>query len=358
MILAGGVILVQSLHAVLLPRMSRIIFGNPVPGICAATLCILLPVFSWMPYWDAVYTATALMLFCIVSERIFASNMPFGTAFLCPTAAGLLALANPATLLASITWILFLLNRHGWPWRRALRLYAQAGIVLLLVLLPWLLRNYARFGSFTLRTNLGMTLYASNNDCATASMFSELATGCYMAHHPYGSVAEARLLKDSGEPAYDRNRIAATLAWARTHPRRFAALTAKRMVGFWFPSADYGIFGFAIGLVTLLSIPGFVLMERSAHWKFIAAVFLIYPCLYYVVVSDYRYRYPILWLSLLPAGYAMSRALSWIRQCAPVDHLRWAVTQLRARACCLQWLPRIRSSSAWSRLPSAGAGRR
>jgi hypothetical protein len=33
---------------------------------------------------------------------------------------------------------------------------------------------------------------------------------------------------------------------------------------------------------------------------------MIYPLMYYIVVSDLRYRTPVLWLSLLPAGYFLS----------------------------------------------------
>ena len=44
--------------------------------------------------------------------------------------------------------------------------------------------------------------------------------------------------------------------------------------------------------------------------------------MYYVVVSDMRYRYPILWLSLLPAGYflreiAEGRIFSFYRSSSP-----------------------------------------
>src|SRR5437016_7358675 len=46
MILAAGLILVQGLHASLLPRLSRIVYDDPTPGVYAAVLCILLPVFS------------------------------------------------------------------------------------------------------------------------------------------------------------------------------------------------------------------------------------------------------------------------------------------------------------------------
>ncbi len=36
---------------------------------------------------------------------------------------------------------------------------------------------------------------------------------------------------------------------------------------------------------------------------FVAGVLLVFPLTYCAVVSDVRYRYPILWLTLLPAGY-------------------------------------------------------
>jgi hypothetical protein len=309
MILAAGVILVQGLHASLLPRMSNLLFGNQAPGICAAAVCILLPVISWMPYWDAIYSATGLMLLCLSSEWMVASSLTWLAAVICPIFAGLLALMNPATLMVSACWMLFLPFRHNWSWRRARKFCMYAAVVLLQVLLPWSVRNYERLGAWTLRTNLGMTLYASNNDCASPSMIGELTNGCFMTHHPYGNVAEARLLKDLGEPAYDRNRVAATLLWVRTHPWRFISLTAQRMAEFWFPDLTYGFSGLSIALVTLLSIPGLVLMGQSLQRRFIAAVFLVYPCLYYVVVSDYRYRYPVLWLSLLPAGHAISFAV-------------------------------------------------
>jgi len=39
---------------------------------------------------------------------------------------------------------------------------------------------------------------------------------------------------------------------------------------------------------------------------FLVAVSTIYPLLFYVVVSDERYRYPLLWVSLLCVGYFLS----------------------------------------------------
>ena len=36
---------------------------------------------------------------------------------------------------------------------------------------------------------------------------------------------------------------------------------------------------------------------------------LSYPFVYYFVVTGVRYRYPVLWLSLLPVGYLAQRAM-------------------------------------------------
>ena len=94
--------------------------------------------------------------------------------------------------------------------------------------------------------------------------------------------------------------------WALAHPGRFWRLTAERFRNFWFPPlGDHAFMTCAIWLATALSIPGIFLMlkHRLPVVVFVATVQLIYPLMYYVVVSDVRYRYPVLWLSLLPAGY-------------------------------------------------------
>ena len=98
-VMAAGVILMQGLQACLLPRLSQIFYGDPKPGICAAILCILLPVYSWMPYWDAMYTAAGLMLFCLASQRWVERGWPwYRLGAVCGLCAGVLALANPASL--------------------------------------------------------------------------------------------------------------------------------------------------------------------------------------------------------------------------------------------------------------------
>lgn len=114
------------------------------------------------------------------------------------------------------------------------------------------------------------------------------------------------LVRQMGEVQYNRSRLAIARRWIESHPARFLQLTRERIVTYWFPPREYGIW-----LVTILSAPGLIAMavwRRSSFW-FVLAVHGCYPLLYYAVETSSRYRYPILWLTLIPAGYAIELAV-------------------------------------------------
>lgn len=72
-----------------------------------------------------------------------------------------------------------------------------------------------------------------------------------------------------------------------------------------------------MGILTLLAFPGVVLMRRRSRvgsWLF-AATLAIYPLIHYIIQIEDRYRYPILWATLLPAAYAL---LKWTEKPGPV----------------------------------------
>lgn len=162
-----------------------------------------------------------------------------------------------------------------------------------------------------MKDNFGMTLDASNNDCARPSLIESLREGCYQSHHPAWSRDEVQLLIRLGEVPYDALRTSTALRWIRANPRRFLELTRHRVADFWFPRAEGGIYAYTVWFLSLATAPGlFFLWRRRTGFALPAlAVLAAYPLLYYVVVSDVRYRYPILWLSLLPAGYLLSRLI-------------------------------------------------
>ncbi len=306
-VLAANLI-ANALAAALLPQVSAELWGTTAPGIAAGVLSIAASQF--IAGWDANFTQLGLILFFLAAPRLVQTrgNVPWrGT--LAGAALGVLFLMNQVVLLVALPWIAFLLLTRRFQLREVFRFLIPFALALLLVNLPWIMRNCRTWGEFVTRTNLGIALYTSNNDCAEPSLAQELHSGCFVAMHPESNAVEAALLKSMGEPAYDRLRRHQALAWMRSHPRRLLHLALVRVTQFWFPvptpphRATY-----LIWIITLLSIPGFLLMlsRRLPVTAVFGAIFLLYPLLYYVVVSEERYRLPILWLSCLAAGYLLT----------------------------------------------------
>ncbi len=326
--------LANAFTASLLPRLSQTILGDCVPGVFAGIFW--LAAMQSIPGWDTNLSVLGILVFCLITHPTgMAGRFPLRAAILGGVLAGILFLLNPSVILIIVPWIAFLWWSAGNFKLRSLR----EPLILLgiwgLFWFGWSLRNYVELGAFVVRTNLGMTLYASNNDCAGSTLIRDEFNNCYQSHHPNASVDEARILASMGEVRYDRARVADTKAWVLSHPMRFASLTLDRFVEFWFPAADWipptkkfqNAFSiphyaqkwsrqqmriaYGVWAITALSIPGFILlaMRRQGVVLYFLVVLSIYPLMYYVVVADVRYRYPVLWISLLAAGYFVTELL-------------------------------------------------
>lgn len=324
-----GSIIANAVTAILFPRVAKLFFNDELPGVAASLLWVtMMPCF---PGWDTSYTATGVLLFCLLTGGINVGGWrAFRKASWAGVVAGLLFLLNPSVLLVLAPWMAYTVwcaQESRASTVRALTI-ALGGLAVSVCL--WCTRNYLVLGAFTTRTNLGPTLYASNNDCATPSLVSEEFSGCYQEHHPNTNPAEAQAVKRFGEVRYDRLKTDEVERWIASHKHRFLRLSLSRAAAFWFPTIEttpanlakqlpdrrgsevvqswidqQNLAAYSIRIATILSIAGFVLMVRNREpvvW-FVAAAFVTYPILYYVVVSDMRYRYPILWLTLLSAGY-------------------------------------------------------
>jgi hypothetical protein len=297
-------IVADALTAAWLPRISWLFYGSLKPGIVAA--CLWLLQMQLMPGWDTSFTLALLVLFCLFTATTIGKDHAIRDAFLAGLIAAALFLFNPSSLLVFGPWIGYLLIFRVASMKRTLSYLGVVVLIFGMAGFAWALRNHRALGAFTIRTNLGMTLYASNNDCAMPSLFDDIRNGCYGSHHPAGSYSEALIQWRMGEVAYDHMRTRDTEKWARTHPRRFAWLTAMRIRDFWFPPLEGNLFiNSMVWATTILSLPGLMLMakRRQRVLLYLFSVQLIYPLMYYIVVSGDRYRYPELWLSLLPAGY-------------------------------------------------------
>ena len=295
--------LTQALHNALLPAVSKLFFNDRRPGLCAALLALPPPVYSYVPVWEGIYCAAGLILFCLYSERQVGRGGAPGL-FLTGVAMGLLALLNPVSVLVAGPWLLFLLWKAAPRIRARVCLLAAAGA--LIALLPWTVRNYRQFHAwFFVRDNLGIELFVSNNDTARPTLDANLGHAL-LALHPTGSESEAAAVRDLGEFRYNQSRLRAALEWIRSHRDRFRALTLARIRLFWFPDpGDDAWHAWIVSIVTAASVLGLALLaiRRRAVAIFAAVVFAVFPLVYYVTQANARYRTPILWLSLLLAGY-------------------------------------------------------
>jgi hypothetical protein len=264
-----------------------------------------------MPAWDTSFTVAGLLLFCLFTASSLGTGKGFASASLAGGIAGILFLLNPSSLLVFLPWIAHLMIRRGVTLRQTAILFAT----LCLIISIWVGRNYFQLGTFVVRTGMGIALYASNDDCAEASLIDDESTNCYQSNHPNVSLREAQLLRTLGEVEYDRKRAADAKLWIRTHQSRFWMLTFERFRQFWLPPLYNHRFKIrVVWVATVLSVPGLLLMTyRRVHvtW-FMLTVLFIYPLMYYVNVSDVRYRYPVYWLSLLPAGYFIQQCYAFV----------------------------------------------
>ena len=229
-----GCIVTNALTAAWLPRVSWLFYSDIRPGIVASIFWLLS--LELMPGWDVSYTTALLLFFCLFTAATVRNNKRLENAIIAGVLGGALFLFNPASTLVFVGWIAYLFIWDEAPARQRVMYCGAALSISGLIAFGWMLRNDIVLGSFVSRTNFGETFYTSNNDCAQPNLIDDVYNGCYSEYHPTGSLKEAKILLRMGEVKYDRMRTDDTMAWIRSHPARFAQLTAARVFYFWLPS--------------------------------------------------------------------------------------------------------------------------
>lgn len=298
--------LVHGLHTALLILLSRRILQDPQPGIWAAVLAGVFPIVRFLPAWEAILAAVGLIMFCLFSFR-WVHECPGGANkfALLGVMAGILVLLHPVAALVAVVWISLLLRDNWRALRKPFVLAGCFGLMLFATPLPWTIRNRVVLGTPAIKIGFWGNLEVSNNDCASSNFVMNFRSGCQDRHNPQIIRADADIYAAMGEVKSEAHKKGIVIAWIKENPAVFLRLTGKRILEFWLPNLAEGPYAVTISLITILSGAGFVLMvrKRVPFLRFAFYTSLIYPLPYYLVVSDSRYRIPILWISLLSAGY-------------------------------------------------------
>jgi hypothetical protein len=310
----------------LLPSLAAAAKLPPGVGLTAAIFGALIPVHYWIEVrgnhvaWGAAFIVIQALLF----SRIWSCRGRFCPSKSCAClgiASGIGALVNPTVALVLMVWLVATLIAAGVS-RAVVRCTCTALLLCLAITTPWLWRNYRVFDAFVpLRSNLGLELWISNNSIAQATYYANEEAGVYRRYHPFTNIKEREQMRAMGEVAYCQSKLRLALQWIRENPGRFAALTAQRIVLFWFTPALRPLQPVILWAITVLAWVG-LWRSRTRHplvFALVGSLWIGYPLLYYFVQVDMRYRYPIYWSFLLMAAYAVVSTSAGARLCARME---------------------------------------
>jgi hypothetical protein len=304
----------------LLPILTETMGLGLCPGLFAWAIGLLPPLLTF-PDWEVSYAGLLIVLVTILWWTFISKPEPsWSSAVLLGVTAGILLLTSASAFSVLAVWSIFFL------WRFRLNFRKGRWAVLLIpiaMLMPWTVRNYVVFHRvIPFRTALGLALAVSDNDCAQVGVRQSERTGCFGKQSPNHSFEEAQKAQTLGEAQYNTEKLHEAYRWIAANPRRFISLTLQRIYAFWFPfETDSPLQQFTIQgqrrerltiyVMTILSILGLPLLIKSnrAVFSVLVSWLFIFPLIYYVALFEDRYRYPILWVTLVSGSYPLCLVL-------------------------------------------------
>lgn len=284
-------------------------------GVIAAFAGALLPVYLLNEFHS---TTAVFGAFCLLGLTLMTAWAWSGTHALSAQlgavfglAWGIALLISPNLLLIGLLWLLAVVLQYRV---KTLAFSVAALATCLAVLSPWAIRNELVLGSpIFSRSNLGLELWISNNDVAVPSYGDNNES--HNRYQPFINAREAEQIDHMGEVGYMHERMAWATTWIEQHPQRFAALTASRLIHFWFPIMYRPVQTLIVGGLSFAGFVGltFAFVRRRSAFIVLGSIWLAYPLVYYLVQLDNPYRYPIYWSILLLAVYGCLCSIEALR---------------------------------------------
>jgi 4-amino-4-deoxy-L-arabinose transferase-like glycosyltransferase len=317
--------IISALTCIPIFHITKTTFGRNVGYIGAAALAFY-PPSIWHAIntiWDTtLFTFLAMILLSwllVLPQRFNRKNATLFGLFM-----GFVALVN-AVIIAFLPFVLIcLLLQPALPKKEKLIQTATICIATLVVLSPWLLRNYLVFGRPMLRSNFGVEFKLGNNPKAWNAYETSnghLVAG-WLLGHPSTDNDELITYKRFGEMEYVNRSYDDAMIFIRENPDKFLRLTLKRMSQFWISDlrtkndwAGNLKISFSISelkkLFHILPIPFFVAgiilsFKNKISIAPLIGFIVFIPIVYYLTHISERYRYPVEPIVVVFACYALS----------------------------------------------------
>jgi len=311
-------------------RLGTSLFGSQVPGLLAAAVVAIHPLFLYYmaDFWDgfmglAIFvslTAGAVRLGRVAESG---GRIGYGHAGALGVGMGLLALTN-ASYAVSYPVLLYQAFRQTLGVDRW-RLAAIACAICLVVISPWTMRNYVAFGRLIpVRTGGGLQLWMGNPPVSDGWLEQTAPV------HPYIDRAERKLLLTMGEPAYndlalerfEKELIASPAGYVTSCLRRAVyVLVGKPTVPRRYPLLInwrwHGVFLDSLLLnasIALLGVAGMVAARRFHYRQGVLPILAAIVALPFIAsgVTD-RHSLPVRWVLIVYTGSCAWMLFRWYR---------------------------------------------
>lgn len=191
---------------------------------------------------------------------------------------------------------------------KVIRLPILATFVVILMILPWTIRNTKAFGRFVLlNTNAGYAFFFANHPIYGTEFISILP-----ADITYQSLVPVEL-RSLDEAALDSALLKLGMNYVVQDPVRYALLSLSRVKSFFmfWPSNDSGLLSNVVRVLSFgISLP-FMLygmlaaLSRRGRWSLLYLFIIVYTAIHLLSWALIRYRLPVDAVAVLFAAYGV-----------------------------------------------------
>lgn len=245
---------------------------------------------------------------------------------------GYLTLVRPIGMFFPIIFALYVFIRNDINLKHKIKYIVTFGLVVAVVVTPWLVRNYFAFGEPVFSTNGGYVIYVNNNPYATGSWSD-----------PF-KYPDSPLLKYKTEDRFDEmaiHKVGEELAieWIKDNPEKFLELAFLRIANsYWFKTDDimwsmtigvnkwhhltskavklekllYRPFNILLFIFILYAIVRFIRYRKTDFTTFILLVFLYFNAMMFVLEGNPRYVFPLHPIYTIGVAFIMFSVLKTI----------------------------------------------